>query len=59
MLTDSRSFLSHPRYEYFRPVMCNIFCEEIKNVELPNDIYWIGKIVSDISSNNPHENFNF
>lgn len=59
MLTDSRSFLSYPRHEYFRRVLCNLFGREIKKGELPNDMEWIGKIVSDISYNNAKEYFNF
>ncbi|MCX2680867.1 glucuronate isomerase [Galbibacter sp. EGI 63066] len=59
MLTDSRSFLSYPRHEYFRRILCNLFGEEIENGELPNDIKWIGKIVQDISYNNAKEYFNF
>lgn len=59
MLTDSRSFLSFPRHEYFRRVLCNLFGEEIERGELPADIEWIGKLVSDISYNNAHEYFNF
>ena len=59
MLTDSRSFLSFPRHEYFRRILCNILGEEIKKGELPNDIEWIGKMVSDISYNNAKEYFNF
>ena len=38
MLTDSRSFLSFPRHEYFRRILCNLFGTEIENGELPNDI---------------------
>jgi glucuronate isomerase len=52
MLTDSRSFLSFPRHEYFRRILCNLFGEEIENGELPNDLPWIGKIVQDICFNN-------
>jgi glucuronate isomerase len=48
MLTDSRSFLSYPRHEYFRRILCNIFGEEIENGELPDDIKWVGKIIQDI-----------
>lgn len=48
MLTDSRSFLSFPRHEYFRRILCNLFGEEIENGELPNDIEWTGKIIRDI-----------
>jgi len=58
MLTDSRSFLSFPRHEYFRRILCNLLGEEIKKGELPNDMEWIGKMVSDISFNNAKEYFN-
>ena len=57
MLTDSRSFLSYPRHEYFRRIVCNIFGTEIENGELPNDIAWIGKIIQDICYNNANEYF--
>ncbi len=59
MLTDSRSFLSFPRHEYFRRVLCNLFGQEIEQGELPNDIPWIGQIIEDISYNNAKEYFNF
>ena len=52
MLTDSRSFLSYPRHEYFRRIVCNMFGDEIENGELPNDLPWVGKIIQDISCNN-------
>lgn len=48
MITDSRSFLSYPRHEYFRRILCNLFGDEIENGELPNDIAWTGKIIQDI-----------
>ncbi|MGE8380004.1 MAG: glucuronate isomerase, partial [Sphingobacterium sp.] len=59
MLTDSRSFLSFPRHEYFRRLLCNIFGQDIENGEIPNDIQWVGKIVQDISYNNAKEYFEF
>jgi len=59
MLTDSRSFLSYPRHEYFRRILCNLFGEEITNGELPNDIEWIGKVVKDICYYNAKQYFNF
>ncbi len=59
MLTDSRSFLSFPRHEYFRRLLCNLFGEEIENGELPNDINWIGKLVQDICYNNAQQYFNW
>ena len=49
MITDSRSFLSFPRHEYFRRLLCNLFGDEIENGELPNDLDWTGKIIRDIS----------
>ena len=48
MITDSRSFISYPRHEYFRRILCNLFGEEIENGELPSDLDWTGKIISDI-----------
>ncbi len=59
MITDSRSFLSYPRHEYFRRIVCNLFGEEIENGELPDDIDWTGKIVSDICCNNARNYFNW
>jgi glucuronate isomerase len=59
MLTDSRSFLSFPRHEYFRRVLCNLLGDEIKRGELPNDMEWIGKMVADISYHNAKEYFKF
>ncbi|SFZ92036.1 glucuronate isomerase [Flaviramulus basaltis] len=59
MLTDSRSFLSFTRHEYYRRILCNIFGNDIKNGDLPNDMQWIGKIVSDICYNNAKSFFDF
>lgn len=59
MLTDSRSFMSYPRHEYFRRILCNLFGQEIERGELPNDIPWIGKMISDISYYNAKNYFNF
>jgi glucuronate isomerase len=59
MITDSRSFLSFPRHEYFRRILCNLFGEEIENGELPNDVAWIGKIIQDICFNNAANYFNW
>ena len=52
MLTDSRSFMSYPRHEYFRRLLCNIFGEEMENGELPDNKEWIGKVIQDICYNN-------
>ena len=57
MLTDSRSFLSYPRHEYFRRILCNLFGDEIENGELPNDIAWVGKVVQDICFYNARSYF--
>ncbi|HTH81753.1 MAG TPA: glucuronate isomerase [Mucilaginibacter sp.] len=59
MLTDSRSFMSFPRHEYFRRILCNLLGNDIENGELPNDITWTGKIVQDICYNNAREYFGF
>lgn len=58
MLTDSRSFLSFPRHEYFRRLLCNLFAEDVVNGELPADLPWIGKIIQDISYYNAKSYFN-
>ena len=59
MLTDSRSFLSYPRHEYFRRLLCNIFGDDVHNGELPDDVEWIGGLVQDICYNNAKEYFKF
>jgi glucuronate isomerase len=59
MLTDSRSFLSFPRHEYFRRILCNLLGQDVENGELPNDIGWIGKVVQDICYNNARDYFKF
>jgi glucuronate isomerase len=57
MLTDSRSFLSYPRHEYFRRVLCNLFGNDIENGELPNDTELIGNTVKDICFRNAVQYF--
>jgi glucuronate isomerase len=52
MITDSRSFLSYPRHEYFRRVLCNLIGQDVENGELPADYNLLGKMVQDISYNN-------
>jgi glucuronate isomerase len=59
MLTDSRSFLSFPRHEYFRRILCNLIGRDVANGELPADEKWLGKIVSDICYHNAKEYFKF
>ena len=59
MLTDSRSFLSFPRHEYFRRILCNLFGGEIENGEMPADMEWTGKIIQDICYRNASNYFNW
>ncbi len=59
MLTDSRSFLSYPRHEYFRRILCNLYGRDIENGELPNDIPFIGGLIEDICYNNAKNYFKF
>ena len=59
MLTDSRSFLSFPRHEYFRRILCDLFGTDVENGELPYDKEWIGKIIQDICYNNAKAYFSF
>lgn len=59
MLTDSRSFLSYPRHEYFRRSLCNLFGQEMENGELPDQFEWIGEIVRDICYRNAAAYFGF
>lgn len=59
MLTDSRSFLSFPRHEYFRRILCNLIGRDIQNGELPNDIDLLGGIVQDVCYYNAKRYFEF
>lgn len=59
MLTDSRSFLSYPRHEYFRRILCNYLGEQVELGYYPEDYDILGKIVSDISYNNAKNYFGF
>jgi glucuronate isomerase len=59
MLTDSRSFMSYPRHEYFRRILCNILGKDVENGELPADEKWLGKIVTDICYENAKNYFRF
>ena len=59
MLTDSRSFLSYTRHEYFRRILCAKLGEEVERGEIPADMKWLGKIVEDISYNNAKNYFGF
>ena len=57
MLTDSRSFLSYSRHEYFRRLLCNLFAEDINKGLMPDDIEWTGKLIQDICYHNAKQYF--
>jgi len=57
MLTDSRSFLSYPRHEYFRRILCNMLASDVEAGLLPNDLDLLGKMVEDICFNNAKDYF--
>jgi glucuronate isomerase len=59
MLTDSRSFLSFPRHEYFRRILCNLLGKDIEKGLIPNDMDLIGKMVENISYYNARDYFRF
>jgi len=59
MLTDSRSFMSFPRHEYFRRLLCNILGKDIRKGHLPNDIPLLGKLVTDVCYANAKNYFKF
>lgn len=60
MLTDSRSFLSYPRHEYFRRILCNMLGREVENGELPaSELPFIGRMVEDICYHNAKNYFRF
>ena len=59
MLTDSRSFLSYTRHEYFRRILCSILGEWAENGEAPHDIALLGKMAQDISFNNARDYLGF
>jgi len=59
MLTDSRSFLSYPRHEYFRRILCNLLGNDVEKGEIPADMQLLGKMVEDISFNNAEKYFGF
>ena len=60
MLTDSRSFLSYPRHEYFRRILCNLIGRDVENGEMPaSEMPRIAQMVEDICYNNAKQYFNF
>ena len=59
MLTDSRSFVSYTRHEYFRRILCNLIGTWVEENEYPNDMNMLEKIIKGICYNNAKEYFNF
>ena len=59
MLTDSRSFLSFPRHEYFRRILCNLLGNDVENGELPSDMKLLGSMVQNICYYNAKNFFQF
>ncbi|WP_462413042.1 glucuronate isomerase [Neobacillus sp. Marseille-QA0830] len=59
MLTDSRSFLSYTRHEYFRRLICSLIGEWVENGEVPYDLEFLGQVVQGISYNNAKQYFQF
>ena len=59
MLTDSRSFVSYPRHEYFRRILCNIIGEWVEKGEYPDDSEYLEKIIKGICYQNAKEYFEF
>ncbi|MFA9377935.1 MAG: glucuronate isomerase [Lachnotalea sp.] len=59
MLTDSRSFLSYTRHEYFRRILCELFGNWVENGEYPSDMKVLGEMVQNISYNNAVRYFDF
>jgi len=59
MITDSRSFLSYPRHDYFRRLLCNILGEEVRRGRLPDDRKALGNLVANVSFYNARDYFGF
>ena len=60
MITDSRSFLSYPRHEYFRRILCNLLGNDVENGELPAELLpWLGEVVENVSYRNAKAYFGF
>jgi len=57
MITDSRSFMSYPRHEYFRRALCNLIGRDMENGELPDDEMLIGTMIRNICYANARKLF--
>jgi len=59
MLTDSRSFLSYPRHEYFRRILCNLVGHDMEKGEMPHDLDLAGQMIQNICYHNAKAYFRF
>jgi glucuronate isomerase len=59
MITDSRSFMSYPRHEYFRRVLCNLLGRDVETGEVPDDDMLIGTMIRNICYGNARQYFGF
>jgi glucuronate isomerase len=59
MLTDSRSFMSYPRHEYFRRLLCDLLGAEVTRGELPDDFELLSRLVRDVCHDNAERYFQF
>jgi glucuronate isomerase len=57
MITDSRSFVSYPRHEYFRRTLCNLLGADMERGEIPNDFTAVGEMVRNICFRNARDYF--
>jgi glucuronate isomerase len=57
MVTDSRSFMSFPRHEYFRRVLCNLVGRDVEHGELPDDDTLVGRLIEDVCAGNTARHF--
>ena len=58
MVTDSRSFMSYPRHEYFRRILCDVIGQDVARGELPNDDAVLGRLVQDVGYGNARNYLN-
>jgi glucuronate isomerase len=59
MVTDSRSFMSYPRHEYFRRVLCDLVGQDMENGEIPDDEMLVGNMIQNICYANAQRYFGF
>ena len=59
MTTDSRSFLSYPRHEYFRRVLCDVVGADVASGRLPDRRDWLNRLIADVCGQNAQKLFGF